>query len=248
MVNFSKQKAVFNVNLRLITIAGPPSTGKTTVVRQIIRNLLPDSKVAYLKIDVVQAWEDEELAEEFNIPTKKIYSGDMCPDHMGLMVLQDAILWAEAQGADYLLYESAGLCLRCTPYTCNSLGLCVIPATSGTHAPLKMAPMIAFADVAVVTKIDLVSQAEKEVFRETIRDVAPAIEIIETNAVQGTGIRYLIQLVKNAPLLSDCNDTLRGIPPLGVCTICIGKKEIGWQNHFGVIRPLDSSHDLFRGD
>ena len=41
---------------------------------------------------------------------------------------------------------------------------------------------------------------------------------------------------------------LRGIPPLGVCTICVGKREIGWQNHFGVVRKLDGADDLFRGD
>ena len=33
---------------------------------------------------------------------------------------------------------------------------------------------------------------------------------------------------------------LRGNPPVGTCTICVGKKEIGWQSHFGVIRALDN--------
>ena len=108
------------MNVRLIAIAGPPSAGKTAVVKQIIRNL-GAAKVAYLKIDVVQAWEDEELAAEFGIPTKKVYSGDMCPDHMGIMVIRDALLWADSLGAEYLLYESAGLCLRCTPYTTRTL-------------------------------------------------------------------------------------------------------------------------------
>ena len=41
---------------------------------------------------------------------------------------------------------------------------------------------------------------------------------------------------------------LRGSPPLGVYTICIGKKEIGWKNHFGVIRPLDMPDPIYRGD
>jgi len=41
---------------------------------------------------------------------------------------------------------------------------------------------------------------------------------------------------------------LRGSPPLGVCTICIGKKEIGWKNHFGVIRSLDIPDPMYRGD
>gem|GEM_PF-4226989 len=106
------------MTVRIITVAGPPCAGKTAIVRQILRALPTDSKSAYLKIDVVQAFEDLELAEEFNIPTKKIYSGDLCPDHMGIMVLKDAVNWAEENNADYLIYESAGLCLRCTPYTC----------------------------------------------------------------------------------------------------------------------------------
>lgn len=235
------------MSIKLITVAGPPSAGKTAVIRQIIKNLLP-RKVAYLKIDVVQAWEDEELAEEFGIPTKKVYSGDMCPDHMGIMVLRDAVLWAEGTGAEYLLYESAGLCLRCTPYTKQSLGICILSAVSGTHAPLKMAPMIALSDVAVVTKIDLVSQAEKEVFRERIKEVAPAVDIVETNAVQGSGMRYLMKAIETTDLVCTGEDELRGVPPLGVCTICIGKKQVGWQEHFGVIRPLSAPDSLYRGE
>ena len=187
------------MNVRLIAIAGPPSAGKTAVVKQIIRNL-GASKVAYLKIDVVQAWEDEELAAEFGIPTKKVYSGDMCPDHMGIMVIRDALLWADS------------------------------------------------LDVAVVTKIDLVSQAEKEVFREGIRQVAPEIDIVETNAIQGTGMRYLMQVIERMMPAESEKDTLRGVPPLGVCTVCIGKKETGWQEHFGVIRPLAAPDNLYRGE
>ncbi|MDO5843642.1 MAG: GTP-binding protein [Methanocorpusculum sp.] len=235
------------MTVKIISVAGPPSAGKTSVIKQIIRALQP-RRVAYLKIDVVAAFEDIELSREFSIPTKKVYSGDMCPDHMGIMVLRDAALWAEKEGAEYLLYESAGLCLRCTPYTVNSLGLCVISAISGTHAPLKMAPMISLADIAVVTKIDLVSQAEKEVFRERIREVAPAVDIIETNALQGSGLRYLMKRIEAMQAPSEKNDSLRGVPPLGVCTICIGKKDVGWQEHFGVIRPLASPESLYRGE
>jgi hypothetical protein len=109
--------------------------------------------------------------------------------------------------------------------------------------------MIALADVAVVTKTDLVSQAEKEVFRECIRLVTPAIDIIETNAIQGTGMRYLMQAIAAYPDITDAGTiTLRGTPPLGVCTICVGKKDIGWQRHFGVIRPLDKADNIYRGD
>jgi Ni2+-binding GTPase involved in maturation of urease and hydrogenase len=235
--------------MKLVIIAGPPSAGKTAVTRQIIRHFLAKKKCAFLKIDVVRAFEDEELRTEFGIPARKIYSGDLCPDHTGVMVLKDALVWAEAEGADIFIIESAGLCLRCSPYVTQSLGIVVLSAVSGMNSPLKMGPMIALADVAVITKTDLVSQSEKEVFREKTKEVAPAIDIIETNAIQGTGLRYLMRSIDELADITD-KDTimLRGVPPLGVCTICVGKREIGWQNHFGVIRKLDGADELFRGD
>lgn len=234
--------------MKLIIVAGPPSSGKTAVVKQLIRSL-EDLSASYLKIDVIAATEDEEIREEFGIPTRKVYSGDLCPDHAGIMILDEAVLWAEEKKADILIVESAGLCLRCTPYTTQSLGIVVLSAISGIQSPAKMAPMIALADIAVVTRIDLVSQAEKEVFREKIRGIRGDIDIVETNAVQGTGLRYLTRAIHEAEPVTDRTAiTLRGIPPLGVCTVCIGKKQIGWKSHFGVIRRLDGDDLLFRGD
>jgi hypothetical protein len=40
---------------------------------------------------------------------------------------------------------------------------------------------------------------------------------------------------------------LRGNPPVGTCTICVGKKEIGWQAHFGVVRSLENQN-FYRGE
>lgn len=236
--------------LRLMVIAGPPSAGKTSVIRQMIRHIREcGGSPAFLKIDVVRAFEDEELRKEFGIPARKVYSGDMCPDHMSIMIITDAIEWAVSQGADVLIVESAGLCLRCTPYFTNSFGICVMSSLSGTHAPLKMAPMIDLSDMCIVTKTDLISQAEKEVFRESIRQVSPEMEIVETNAIQGTGLRYLFRRMDGIETISPGDKiSLRGNPPLGVCTICIGKKDVGWQNHFGVIRRIDDADNIYRGE
>jgi Ni2+-binding GTPase involved in maturation of urease and hydrogenase len=235
--------------MKLLIFAGPPSAGKTAVIRQVIRHFCDELRIAFLKIDVVRAFEDEELSAEFKIPARKVYSGDMCPDHTGIMVLRDAITWAEDLGSGMLIVESAGLCLRCTPYTTQSLGIVTLSAVGGTNSPLKMAPMIALADIAVVTKTDLISQAEKEVFRERVKEVAPSVDIIETNAIHGTGLRYLMQAIRDVKEIEDPDTiVLRGTPPLGVCTICVGKKEIGWQHHFGVLQTLDGADDLYRGD
>jgi len=233
--------------MRLTLCAGPATTGKTAVLRHCIRKLLRlGHRPAYLKIDVQFAEEDVQLAEEFGIPTRKVYSGELCPDHCGVMVLGDALQWAEKEGCDLLLVETAGLCLRCSPYVDGGLGLVVLEATSGMNLPRKVGPMLSLADLAVVTKIDRVSQAEREVFRARILDAAPGVRIREVNALHGIGIDPIVRRILSEPEATP-GMKLRGCPPVGTCTICVGRKEIGWQSHFGVVRPLENQA-FYRGE
>jgi Ni2+-binding GTPase involved in maturation of urease and hydrogenase len=233
--------------MKLVICAGPATTGKSSVLRHMIQKLqAAGEKVAFLKVDVQYAEEDEIFAKEFGIPTRKVYSGELCPDHCNVMVLGDAIQWAGKAGSSILLVETAGLCLRCSPYVDGGLGMIVLESTSGTNLPLKVGRMLSLADIAVVTKIDRVSQAEREVFRSRIQDVAPSVRIREVNALYGIGIDPLVDAVLATP---DAREgmLLRGNPPVGTCTICVGKKEIGWQSHFGVVRSLENQN-FYRGE
>ena len=233
--------------MRIAIFAGPATTGKTAVIRHVTRKLIATGqRPAFLKLDVQFADEDEMMAGEFGIPARKVYSGELCPDHCNVMVLGDAMRWAEQNECQVLLVETAGLCLRCSPYVDKGLGLIVLEATSGMNLPLKVGPMLSLADVAVVTKIDRVSQAEREVFRARIGDVAPSVRIREVNALHGIGIDPLVTEILETPEV-DGPMFLRGNPPVGTCTICVGKKEIGWQSHFGVVRALDNQM-FYRGE
>jgi Ni2+-binding GTPase involved in maturation of urease and hydrogenase len=231
--------------MRLVVCAGPPTTGKTTVLKQAARRLIAKGHgLAYLKIDVQYADEDEVFREELGIPARKVYSGDLCPDHCSVLVLGDAVRWAGEQGATILLVETAGLCLRCAPYLEGALGIVVLEATSGMNLPRKVGAMLGLADMAVVTKIDLVSQAEKEVFRANILDAAE-VTVVETDALHGIHIDPIVGRIERMPELAEPL-MLRGSPPVATCTICVGKREIGWEHHFGVVRTLDSD-PFYRG-
>lgn len=233
--------------MKVVICAGTPTSGKSTVLKHVIKKLKNrEEKVAFLKIDVQFADEDEIFSREFGIPTKKVYSGELCPDHCNVMVIGDAIDWAVKEKADYLLVETAGLCLRCSPYIEGLLGIVVLEATSGMNLPRKIGPMLSLADIAVVTKIDLISQAEREVFRARIMEATKNIIIAETDALHGVGIDPILKKIAESsevkyPLF------LRGNPPVGTCTICVGKKEIGWKQHFGVVRPLENQ-TFYRGE
>ena len=226
--------------MKLIIFAGPPTCGKTTVIRQVIKRIIGKNlKPAYLKIDVLFADEDEQMQREFGIPSKKIYSGELCPDHCNVVVLDEVVEWAEKEGAEYLFVETAGLCLRCSPYIENSLGIVVLEATSGMNLPRKIGPMLTLADISVITKIDLISQAEREVFRYRVLESAKGITVVESNALYGIGID---PIVKDILKVKDIEQPmfLKGNPPVGTCTICVGRKEIGAKNHFGVLRTMEN--------
>lgn len=233
--------------MRLVICAGPATTGKTQVIRNLIKKTLKmGEKPAFLKVDVLFADEADLIREEMGIPTKTVYSGELCPDHCNVLVLGDAKKWAAKEGASILFIETAGLCLRCSPYVDGGLGIVVLEATSGANLPMKVGPMLSLADIAVVTKIDRISQAEKEVFRSRILDAAPGIIIREVNALYGIGIDPLIDQIRT---LDESPDQmfLRGNPPVGTCTICVGKKEVGWESHYGIVRPLEEQV-FYRGE
>lgn len=228
--------------MKVVVCAGPPTSGKTTVLKQAARKLIAkDCRLAYLKIDVQYADEDQMFQSELGIPARKIFSGELCPDHCGVLVLGDAVQWAQDEGAEILFVETAGLCLRCAPYIEGSLGVVVLEATSGMNLPRKIGAMLSLADVAVVTKIDLISQAEKEVFRANIMEAAD-VAVVETDALHGINIDPLVARIERmAPVKEPM--MLRGTPPVATCTICVGKRDIGWEKHSGIVRTLDS--DLF---
>lgn len=236
--------------MKLIMLAGPPSVGKTTIIKRIIEMNKSLYKIAYYKIDVVSAYEDIELKKMYQIETNKIYSGEMCPDHAGVMILSDIYKNAEKNNVELIIIESAGLCLRCSPFLNQGLGVIVLNLTAGIKSAEKMKAIITYADIAVLTKIDLVSQAEREVFIHSLKNLHPNLKIIETNALQGTSLSRLNQLINNSLDIDFDSCLLKGNPPVGTCTICVGKKDLGWQNHFGVVRRLDSNITdfMYRGD
>lgn len=236
--------------MKLLLVGGPPAVGKTTVIQRIIEKRHKKYKIAYLKMDVVSAYEENLMKEKYGIKAKTVYAGDLCPDHAEVMILKDVIKWANEEKADLLIIESAGLCLRCSPYLNQGVGLVVLSMLSGLHSVDKMKQLITFADVAMLTMNDLVCQAEREVYIKKIKTTFPNLKTIETNALQGIAVEYLCNLIDNSEDINEETLELKGNPPLGTCSICIGSKKIGWQNHYGVVRQIDSNAAdyMYRGD
>jgi len=224
--------------LKMVVVAGTPGSGKTSVLMHAVKDLLRSGRSpAVVKIDCMWT-EDDARFKRLQVPVAVGLAKDMCPDHYAIYNFDEMLEWASAQGADIMLNETAGLCLRCAPYPDKALAICVIDVTTGPNSPLKVGPLLTTADAAVMTKGDLVSQAEREVFRERILEANPGCQIIEANGLTGKGSAELAQLMAGWPDI-DGEMVLRHNPPLAICTLCTGELRIAKEHHRGVLRHLD---------
>ena len=223
--------------MRLVVVSGTSGSGKTSVLLHTIRELKSkELNCGVVKIDCLQT-DDLRRFKKEGIPVKVGISGDMCPDHFAIFNFDEMIEW----GLDkqITIVETAGLCLRCTPYTDKCLAVCVIDVTSGPNMPLKIGPMLTTADIVILTKGDLVSQAEREVFREKTHEVNKTCRIIDANGLSGMGAAELADLIEDFKIDVDIEMKLRHTPPLSVCTICTGETRTSKKFHIGVLKHLN---------
>lgn len=226
--------------MRLITVAGPPSSGKTSVILRLADVLREKNlKIGVVKFDCLTSFDRGRYTEN-GIPVQVGFAGKFCPDHFFISNVEDAVMWGMKQGFDILITESAGLCNRCSPHIRGVLSICVIDNLSGVHTPRKIGPMLKFADIVVVTKGDIVSQAEREVFMFNIREVNSNAKIVFINGITGQGAFMLGKRAEAASEVSSLRGyKLRFTTPSSICSYCTGETRIGEEYQMGMLRKME---------
>ena len=181
--------------MNLVVFSGPPSSGKTSVIIKTIEALQSRNiKVGVVKFDCLYT-DDDILYEKIGIPVRKGLSGALCPDHFFVSNIEEVVKWGVDNDLDLLITESAGLCNRCSPYIKEIKGVCVIDNLSGINTPKKIGPMLKAADIVIITKGDIVSQAEREVFASKVNSVNPTSITMHVNGLTGQGTYELSTLL-----------------------------------------------------
>ncbi len=231
--------------MNLIIFSGPPSSGKTSVILKTIASLKKrDIKVGVVKFDCL--YTDDDIAyERAGIPVKKGLSGALCPDHFFASNIEEVVQWGNKEGLDLLVTESAGLCNRCSPYIKDIKGICVIDNLSGINTPKKIGPMLKSADIVVITKGDIVSQAEREVFASRVSSVNPSAVTMHVNGLTGQGAYELGTLIYDE---AQDIDSVQGMKlrfpmPSALCSYCLGETRIGEAFQMGNVRKIKLEDD-----
>lgn len=230
--------------MKFITVSGPPSSGKTSVILKVIEALNKKSlKSGVVKFDCLST-EDDVLYEKLGVPVKVGLSGPLCPDHYFISNVEESFAWGQSRGLDLLISESAGLCNRCSPHIKDVTAVCVVDNLSGVNTPKKIGPMLKSADIVVITKGDIVSQAEREVFASRIKTVNPKAVTMHVNGITGQGAFELSTLFAEGTEMETLEGKkLRFSMPSALCSYCLGETRIGKKYQMGNVRKMDLSDE-----
>lgn len=85
--------------MQMITVSGPPSAGKTSVILKAAACLRSQGHaVGIVKFDCLLS-DDDQLYAAAGFPAKKALSRELCPDHFFISNVEDAYAWGERRGS-----------------------------------------------------------------------------------------------------------------------------------------------------
>ena len=203
--------------MNLIIFSGPPSSGKTSVILKTVEALKSQGmSVGVVKFDCLYT-DDDKLYAKAGIPVKKGISGALCPDHFFVSNIEEVVQWG------------------------NSLGLSILITESAINTPKKIGPLLKAADIVIITKGDIVSQAEREVFASRVNSVNPKAVTMHVNGLTGQGAYELSTLLYEKELEIDSVQgmELRFPMPSALCSYCLGEKRIGEKYQMGNVRKMN---------
>lgn len=227
--------------LRLVTVAGPPTCGKTSVLRNVACHLQTDGhEVGVIKLDCLTTNDAERYRQAGLVHVAQGLSGSLCPDHFFAGNVPRLLAWGKQRQLDFLFLESAGLCNRCSPHVKGALAICVLDHLGGVQLPAKVGPMLRSADLVVATRGDLVSQAEREVFALEANHHAPKARVLSVQGRTGQGTLELARKIERmASPLPPEEPRLRFSMPSAVCSYCLGETRLGDERQIGNLKLLE---------
>jgi hydrogenase nickel incorporation protein HypB len=181
-----------NSNILAVDIMGSIGSGKTTLIKAILKRLGMGEKVAVIAGDLTTTIDAERIETE-GARVIQVNTGKEC--HLDAHLIQQAIKKMNLNGVKILFIENVGnlICPGEFPLGAHKR-VVVTSVTEGPYTLMKHPYIFKEADVIVLNKIDLakamkvsLSQLEKDAQR-----INPHVPFIKTNTLKGIGIPKVI--------------------------------------------------------
>jgi hydrogenase nickel incorporation protein HypB len=182
----------------VVSLVSSPGSGKTTLLEHTLAALAPTSRVAALVGDLATDRDAARLSR-VGVPVRQITTGTVC--HLDASMVEAALDGWDLDALDFLFIENVGNLVCPSAYDLGEqLRVVLLSVTEGEDKPLKYPTIFHGADLAVITKIDLIDAAgfNRREALANIADVRPGLEVLEVSARSGSGMPAWIARLRSA--------------------------------------------------
>ena len=179
----------------VVNLLSSPGSGKTTLLEETLGRLAPRLRVGALVGDQATDNDARRLARS-GAPVRQITTAAEC--RLDADMIGTALHGWDAGPFDVLFIENVGNLICPAEYDLGEdLRVVVYSVTEGEDKPLKYPLAFNTAQVAAVTKIDIADAVgfDRAAAYRSMREVNPALEILELSAKTGTGMDRWTELV-----------------------------------------------------
>jgi hydrogenase nickel incorporation protein HypB len=176
----------------VVSMVSSPGAGKTALLEKLLTLLRQECSVAALVGDLATDNDAARLARSL-APVRQIVTGTVC--HLEAAMIENALIGWNLDELDLLFIENVGNLVCPASYDLGEdLRLVLMSVTEGEDKPLKYPTIFNTADVAVITKLDLVTAVEFDLngARDSIQRVRPGMKVFEVSSKTGEGMNELI--------------------------------------------------------
>lgn len=177
-------------------ILSSPGAGKTTLLTRLIERLSGKQRCGVIVGDL-ETDNDARRLRETGAPVVQVSTGTLC--HLDAEMVARSCAELDMRALELLFVENVGnLVCPATFDLGEDLRLTILSVTEGEDKPLKYPPAFRFADIVVISKIDLAEACDfdRELALQNIRAINPDARIVELSAKKGTGIEEFCDLLQ----------------------------------------------------
>jgi hydrogenase nickel incorporation protein HypB len=172
-----------------INLMSSPGSGKTSLLEATIRALQGELKVAVIEGDLATE-NDAARIRACGVPAVQITTGNAC--HLDAQMVHDALHDLPLAGLDVLFVENVGNLVCPASFDLGvHRNVTLLSVPEGDDKPAKYPVMFRGADLALITKVDLLPHLEEfsvERARASLRQVGFAGAILELSKRGGPGL------------------------------------------------------------
>ena len=172
----------------VVSLVSSPGSGKTTFLKETLRRLSTNTRVAALVGDLATENDARRLAES-GVPVRQIVTGTVC--HLEADMVERAMDGWALDALDMLFIENVGNLVCPSSYDLGEdLRLVLLSTTEGEDKPLKYPTIFNTADIALITKSDIAEAVgfDRAAALASIESVRPGMQVLDVSARTGAGM------------------------------------------------------------